>query len=76
LLNSATFLINGLGLETDGLVRTITNTVGTQTVVGSYALMLRGLAFNVNEQWAPSYSPPVTGWTLAFAVPTTTWTAI
>jgi hypothetical protein len=59
-----------------GLFRIIVDTSGPQTVVGPFGLMLNGLCFNMNEQWAPSFSPVVTGWTQAFAVPTTTWSGI
>jgi len=67
-------LIDGSGLESFGLFRTIVDTYGPQTVVGPYGLLLRGLAFNISEQWAPSFTAPINGWTQSFATPTNTWT--
>ena len=66
-------MIDGIALENFGLCREIRDTYGLQTVVAPYALMLNGLAFRVDEQWAPAFTLPINGWSLSFAVPTTTW---
>lgn len=76
MIQPASFMIDGYELETMGFLRSLADTVGHQTVVAPYALMLQGLCFRVDEQWAPAFVPPVNTWTLSFAVPTTTWSGI
>lgn len=74
LIIGSTFIIDGSGLESFGLFRAIVDQQGQQSVVGPYGLLLNGLAFRINESWAPTFVTPTNGWTAAFAVPTTVWT--
>ena len=74
MLIPSTFIVDGSGLESMGFFRVIVDTYGQQALVGPYGLMLRGLAFRIDEQWAPSFTLPVNGWTLSFANPVNGWT--
>jgi len=58
-----------------GVFRTVVDTYGQQSVVGPYGLLLRGLCFRVDEQWAPSFTLPINTWA-GITLPSTTWTGI
>lgn len=74
MITAASFIITGSGLESFGLFRIVRDQQGQQSVVGPYGLLLNGLCFRVDEQWAPTFVLPSTGWTQSFATPTNGWT--
>lgn len=76
LIQAASFVIDPFEIVTMGAYRGITtsNYASPQMFVAPYALMLRGLCFRIDEQWAPSFFPPSVSWTLSFTTPTNTWT--
>lgn len=77
MIQSTSFQINGMLLETMGLVYGITNTYGSQLVVPSYGLMLFGLCYRSDEQWSTSgFTAAVNSWTLAFSAVTTNWSSV
>ena len=75
LIQASSFLIDGFALEEFGFCREINDTYGFQTVIAPYALLLRGLCYRVDEQWAPGYTAVIVAWT-GVSLPSTTWTGI
>lgn len=70
-------MIQGSGLEMFGFERTIANTYIQQSVLGVFGLLTMGFVYNVNEQWAPSFTLPKTAWTgISMITTSTTWTGI
>lgn len=68
-------MIQGVGLENNGLCYPISDIQGKQPVIGSYGLLLMGLCFNKSEIWATAFAKVNSSWT-KLSLPTTTWTRV